>query len=125
MGILQKQGFVNNYEVGYKRKDGTTYDTLLSLTPILINNEPYVQAVVEDITERKRTEQELREAHDTLEERVRARTEDLNMLVNAMAGREVRMAELKRVIKILRKQLIDMEVEPVADDPLTMAEDGV
>ncbi|KAA3663703.1 MAG: PAS domain S-box protein [Chloroflexi bacterium] len=53
-----------------------------------------------------------------LDERVRERTEKLNMLVSAMTGREVRMAELKKVIKKLRKQLKDAGIKPIANDPL-------
>jgi hypothetical protein len=39
-------------------------------------------------------------------------------MVNLMAGREVRMAELKKVIEKLRAQLEEAEMTPVADDPL-------
>ncbi|MEE9618501.1 MAG: GAF domain-containing protein, partial [Anaerolineae bacterium] len=53
-----------------------------------------------------------------LEERVRERTAELRNLVNAMAGREVRMAELKDVIRQLRAQLEAAGLTPVADDPL-------
>ena len=53
-----------------------------------------------------------------LEESVEDRTTELRILVDAMAGREVRMAELKKVIKQLRNQLADAGMHPVADDPL-------
>ncbi len=62
--------------------------------------------------------QQLKYANENLEQRVEERTHRLNIMVNAMAGREVRMAELKRVIKKLRKQLIENGIEPIADDPL-------
>lgn len=52
-----------------------------------------------------------------LEERVRERTEKLSMMVNAMAGREVRMADLKKVIQKLRAQLEAVGIKPVANDP--------
>ncbi len=42
----------------------------------------------------------------------------LQIVVNATAGREVRMAELKKVIKKLRAQLMEAGLEPVANDPL-------
>ena len=53
-----------------------------------------------------------------LEKRVAERTKELQTLVNLMAGREVRMAELKKTIKKLRKQLVDAGMEPIANDPL-------
>ncbi len=61
---------------------------------------------------------EVQKNANNLEKLVEERTERLNIMVNAMAGREVRMAELKSVIRKLRKQLMDIGVEPVADDPL-------
>jgi len=61
----------------------------------------------EDITERVRAEEELRK-----------QAAELKRLVNLMAGREVRMAELKDVIRQLRAQLEEAGLAPVADDPL-------
>ncbi len=81
-------------------------------------NEGQFAVIFLDITDKKRAEQELQEAHDTLEERVEDRTRSLKIMVNSMAGREVRMVDLKQVIKKLRNQLIENGMEPVADDPL-------
>jgi len=53
-----------------------------------------------------------------LEQRVSERTAELTRAVNLMAGREVRMAELKDVIRQLRAQLEEAGLTPVADDPL-------
>jgi DNA-binding response OmpR family regulator len=61
----------------------------------------------EDITERVRAEEEARK-----------HAAELRKMVNAMAGREVRMAELKDVIRQLRAQLEEAGLTPVADDPL-------
>lgn len=61
---------------------------------------------------------ELQKHAENLEARVRDRTAELQILVNAMAGREVRMADLKDVIRKLRKQLLAAGLEPSADDPL-------
>jgi PAS domain S-box-containing protein len=75
-------------------------------------------AIGVDVTERVRAEKDLRQAYDDVEQRVRERTAELRKLVNAMAGREVRMAELKGAIRQLRAQLEDAGLKPVADDPL-------
>jgi PAS domain S-box-containing protein len=70
------------------------------------------------ITESKQAEQELRQYRDHLEELVQERTTELRRVVNLMAGREVRMAELKETIRGLRAQLLRAGISPVADDPL-------
>ena len=61
----------------------------------------------EDVTERVRVDEELRK-----------QAAELKRMVNLMTGREVRMAELKQVIRKLRAQLEEAGLEPVANDPL-------
>ncbi len=53
-----------------------------------------------------------------LETCVAERTAELNQMVSLMAGREVRMAELKEVIQQLREQIQAAGLTPIADDPL-------
>jgi CheY-like chemotaxis protein len=67
---------------------------------------------------RKRAEEELEKHKGHLEGLVRKRTDELQKMVNLMAGREVRMAELKETIRKLRSQLEEAGMTPVADDPL-------
>ena len=76
-----------------------------------------VVAVYDDITDRKQAQFALEQLTAELEDRVARRTRDLQTLVNAMAGREVRMADLKKVIRKLRAQLKAAGMEPVANDP--------
>ena len=78
----------------------------------------YILEMGIDITALKHTEEKLKEYQYELEEKVRERTDRLQQVVNLMAGREIRMAELKEVIEKLRKQLEEAEMTPVADDPL-------
>ncbi|GAB4533558.1 MAG: hypothetical protein Fur0018_22950 [Anaerolineales bacterium] len=59
----------------------------------------------------------------SLEARIRERTAELQRLVNLMAGREVRMAQLKEVIQQLQEQLLAAGLTPVVDDPLGMPPD--
>ncbi len=61
---------------------------------------------------------ETQEHADQLEERVEERTAELRQMINFMAGREVRMADLKKVIEKLRAQIKVAGMTPVADDPL-------
>ncbi len=58
--IASKQGFLDNFEVRFKRKDGTPYYTRMSLTRITFKGNPCWQAVVEDITEQKQAEEEIK-----------------------------------------------------------------
>ncbi|MBC8505715.1 MAG: response regulator [Anaerolineales bacterium] len=104
----------------YTSKWGKNSHLRLHLTPIQNANGVMsgVQANVVDITKRVDALQELENLNNDLEERVADRTQELNTIVNSMAGREVRMAELKSVIKKLRAQLKDAGMEPISDDPL-------
>ncbi len=70
--------------------------------------------------ENARLLQQVQRHADELEVRVLERTGELRTMVNAMAGREVRMAELKKVIKKLRRQLESSGMIPIADDPLNL-----
>ncbi|MBS1252565.1 MAG: hypothetical protein MAG451_01605 [Anaerolineales bacterium] len=76
------------------------------------------RATMSDVTERKQVEEELERHREHLEEMVEERTADMRTVINAMAGREARMAGLKKAIKKLRAQLEETGLEPVADDPL-------
>lgn len=69
--------------------------------------------MVQDITERVQVREELERHRDHLEEEVQERTGELRKLVNAMAGREVRMAEIKEENLQLRSQLEEAGLDPV------------
>lgn len=107
-------------EFKMKHKDGHWVDILSRASAIFDENGEAVRIVGThvDITERKQFETELKNHREHLEELVNERTEKLNILVQSMAGREVRMAELKKVIKKLRAQLEGEGMTPVANDPL-------
>lgn len=100
---------------------------LVSCTPIFDGN-GRVEKIIHiatDITEWKLAEANLKESeqqyiqlNEQLEQMVVERTEELQTTINLMAGREVRIAELKKVIKKLRGQLHEAGLKPVADDPL-------
>ena len=59
---MQQQGQpVSNVHVQFKRKDGSLYDALLTLTAVQYGGRLATQALVEDITERMRIERSLAE----------------------------------------------------------------
>jgi PAS domain S-box-containing protein len=72
----------------------------------------------QDITERKQMDEELNKHREHLEDLVQEKTKDLRKMVNAMAGRENRMADLKGTIKQLRTQLEEAGMTPAAADSM-------
>ena len=102
------------------RKDESSFPTLFEgkLVKDKESGKQVCWATVSDIRTLVVAEKALEKLHAELEERVEDRTQNLQILVNAMSGREIRMAELKKVITKLRKQLKDNELEPIAFDPL-------
>ena len=85
-------GECSQYEITLVRKDGTALNAIVSATP-LPGTDQRTLAVITDITERKRAEAALRQAHDELESRVAQRTAELSQanaqyegLVNSIDG---------------------------------------
>jgi PAS domain S-box-containing protein len=54
------QGIEDGFEISATRKDGTKFPVEIKLSQLVLNNEVMVIAIIRDITERKRTERELR-----------------------------------------------------------------
>ncbi len=102
----------------FRDNDLKLLEYFASLAAVAIENAIANQQLEEEIAERKRAEEELRKHRDHLEERVRERTAEMRKVINAMAGREVRMIGLKDAIRKLRAQLEAAGLAPVADDPL-------
>lgn len=93
------------------------FDRALTVGVFHLEGDFFVLTFV-DVTERRNAEKELKAYRDGLEQLVEARTTELRQMVDLMAGREVRMAELKEVIDRLRAQLREAGMIPVANDPL-------
>lgn len=86
--LLEKQGFVNNYEVEAWRKDGSIIWVSMNVRPIRDENGniSLLEGTIQDITERKKAEEELRES----EERFRKLFENhtaIKLLIDAADGK--------------------------------------
>ena len=120
LGVIQA---VDESKGRFGKEDLALLESFTTSATIAIENARLFDKAQQEIAAREKAEEELRRHRDHLEEVVNERTTELRMLVNAMTGREVRMAELKDVIRQLRKQLREADLEPVADDPLLGEED--
>ncbi len=56
---LARDGFLKEWEVRFKKVDGTPYDALLTMRPVEIGGNSVWLALIQDITEKRRHEQEL------------------------------------------------------------------
>ena len=100
-------------------KDGSVFPVLMRTGLIFEQGAPIgLRGIIVDISDRKKAEEQLAKQHDHLEETVAERTKELQTIVSSMSGREIRMAELKKVIEKLRKQLENAGITPEVDDPL-------
>jgi PAS domain S-box-containing protein len=57
---LNRAGSIADYPARLRRKDGTSYEALLSISRVQIAGEEFVQTTCVDVTERKRMEKEIR-----------------------------------------------------------------
>jgi len=79
--LFEEKGVVRGFEVEYKRRDGSRF--WISIHGKAIRDEEgriaYYEGTIEDITDRKKAEDELAVYHAHLEELVRERTEELEI----------------------------------------------
>jgi PAS domain S-box-containing protein len=106
------------YETRGLRKDGSEFEMDVHISTYELQGETFSLVILRDITEQKQAKAVQQRSHEELEQRVQARTAELQQFVDLMVGREIRMAELKSVVRQLRAQLQSAGMTPVADDPL-------
>lgn len=101
---FRKQGTGNvvdkTIELNARRKDGTEIPIELSVSAVELDGKWHAVGILRDISERKRIEGELWEAHNELELKVRERTSELTDIIEALRleirDREHAEEELRR-----------------------------
>ncbi len=74
LNAIRDLGSITDLEIVFRRKDGTHFTALLNTNLVQLDDQPLLLSCLQDITERKQTEQELEQLHTTLEERIEQRT---------------------------------------------------
>lgn len=93
---LQAQGFVHNFEGRFRRKNRELLDALISMEIIDFPGEPQpvVITMFADITERKRAEEKIHQLNSELEQRVAARTAELEAANLELSHRRAELESL-------------------------------
>ncbi len=97
--ILQEQRAIRDLECAFRTKSGEVRIALLAAEIIEVNGEPHILVVTNDITERKKMEEDLRRTRDELEIRVRQRTAELAEINEALQMKIVERKEIENRIR--------------------------
>ena len=83
-------------EIEGKRKDGTVFPVELTIVPVQLGQSMEFTAFVRDITERKNSEEAIRELNNTLERKVSERTAELTLALSELKAARDRAEEATR-----------------------------
>ncbi len=87
MGQFEKQArreITLAKDIPVKRKDGSVFYADVNSAPVKLGGKTYLMGLFRDITDRRRAEEQLQEARDELEVRVRQRTAELAKLAKEL-----------------------------------------
>jgi PAS domain S-box-containing protein len=106
---LEKYGSVQGFEAQFQRQDGQRIWVSLSARAVRNDQGELLcyEGIVIDITERKRNEEALRQAHEQLEQRVEERTHELKV-ANAALSLEIECRkEAQQALERTHQQLLE------------------
>jgi len=100
--ILDKNNKVENYEVESRKKDAPNFWMNLSIRPITLQNQSLLLSTTNDITERKKIEEELQSTVANMRKALEGTVQVVSAMVELRdpytAGHQMRVAELARAI---------------------------
>jgi PAS domain S-box-containing protein len=102
-----RDGVPQAFEWVHKRKDGTLVDCDVSLTNYTVHGETYVQAIVRDITERKRAEEHRRALEKQLDEQKRQFYRDT---ILSVTGGKLNICEAPQIRPYISKAKLKINV---------------
>jgi PAS domain S-box-containing protein len=109
--IIQKEaegkGRVRNAEVRIKTKNGEIRHGLFSAERLYVQDALYLLTAMNDITDLKRLERELREHRDELEQRVSERTIELEKSKEELETQSSSLQEMNIALKVLLQQIAE------------------
>ena len=103
---LKAKGSVRDFEIAMRMKSGALRQFLISTDLITVGTTRCLLTVGTDITERKRTEELLRAAHEELDHRVRERTHDLQLANVALQAQQQELQRYQQQLEDLATKLL-------------------
>jgi PAS domain S-box-containing protein len=124
--LLQKTGILENMEIQFCRKDGTTLPGLISCQVVTFENEPHILTIVKDITERKVMEEQiirsleekemlLKEIHHRVKNNLQAVAGLLNLQAEMIRDEDTLKSFKENEARILSMALIHEKLYQVED----------
>jgi PAS domain S-box-containing protein len=106
--IFDSKGLIGGGgELEGRRKDGSRFPIEPAVSKVRVHGRPRFTFVLRDLTERRRAEAALRQAHDELEHRVYERTAELRTTNKALIAEVVARKRAERELQALNAQLED------------------
>ncbi len=106
---LETCGTLRDFEVELRRRDGTRFWISISARTV---HKPggelhCYEGIVIDITERKRAQEALRQAHEQLEQRVEERTRELNQTNRELSAEIASRKRAQQELEVMHQQLVE------------------